>query len=189
MKKQELIDKAVESKRGLVGKGNESASVVLWDGEKFYLVTTAYAMNANALNEGDVICTIEEYKQRAKELGWINGVKQPLGNSEQLDNSWYEQGEFPPVGWHGQITWGAKVKWYECVILPNGRIARDTQNHDWGIFEIDKHADVQFRPIKSEREKFVDVVLSLMPLSVNIDAQKAIVRALYDAGFRAPEEK
>lgn len=71
MNKQELIDMVVDLKRGLIGDGNEYANVVLYDSGLFYLVTEEYAKATS----GTVICNIDEYKHRARELGWIKGYK------------------------------------------------------------------------------------------------------------------
>lgn len=255
MNKQELIDEAVEARRGSICReSNPNAEVVLWDGNSFYFVSRDYANSPAVLDSGEVICTTEEFTQRAKELGWINGYLwgkecptngkkpdlpddvivepiiigitwtqtsravsglswnlidrfrivdqryKPMSKSEpemskeclnhipdaskMFDKSWHERGEWPPAGWHGEMTWGAKVEWYECVILPKNRIARDTRNHDWGVFEIDSYADVQFRPMKSDREKFVEAATVIGKIEMPFES---FISALYDAGFRAPE--
>lgn len=53
----------------------------------------------------------------------------------------------PPVGWYGQCTWGAKNAWVECVILPLGRIARDT-SQGWGMYDIGDLPNLDFRPFE-----------------------------------------
>lgn len=95
----------------------------------------------------------------------------------------------PQVGWHGECTWGAKVDWHECVILPNSKIAYKLIVQDnWYIDKISKNHE--FRPIKSEREKAIDEIHAVIDsrldsvLDTVISGKRQIAEALYDAGLR-----
>jgi hypothetical protein len=75
---------------------------------------------------------------------------QPAESGAQISAEWVNG--IPTAPWHGECTWGDKVKWHECVILPTGRIAMDSYGA-WNIrhtFELDK---VSFRPIRSQAER------------------------------------
>jgi hypothetical protein len=58
----------------------------------------------------------------------------------------------PPVGWHGQCTWGLKVQWNECVILPGGEIAKHELS-GWRVSYIADYREIQFRPIRSQADR------------------------------------
>jgi hypothetical protein len=58
----------------------------------------------------------------------------------------------PPVGWHGECTWGRKCEWSECVILPVGKIAKHEFN-GWFVRVIDDYRAIEFRPIRSQAEQ------------------------------------
>jgi hypothetical protein len=60
--------------------------------------------------------------------------------------------ELPPVGWHGQCTWGLKVQWNECVILPGREIAKHELS-GWRVSYIADYREIQFRPIRSQAER------------------------------------
>lgn len=114
-----------------------------------------------------------------------NPVEQPLGNSEQLDNSWRERGEFPPVGWKGLVNNGGDTEYFECEVVAyhhNGRPILKTKGSS--IHTLTEKPDCwKFCPIKTEREKFQDSALELYD-----DNTQVWLHAMFNAGFRAPED-
>lgn len=97
------------------------------------------------------------------------------------DNSWIEKCEKPPIGWHGECTYGARVAWRECVILPRNKIAIFGDNFQ-KIEQIEN--SYHFRPIKTDRELAIEAALKVF--SVGIETDKLLFTmagALFDAGL------
>lgn len=96
------------------------------------------------------------------------------------DNSWHERGELPPVG--AMVTAGKDKR--QCEVkchLKNCRAAVEYENAELGIYE-----PRDFRPIKTEREKFVEAAYKAAYFTTSC---KVSLGKLYDAGFKAPDEK
>lgn len=251
-----LIDKAVKARKGLIGNANDKAEVVLFSDGAFYLVSTEYGKLAGSKGEGEIIGTIEEYKQRAKDLGFVNGfewgkecpsngkkpdlpgdlivsikpadgwtiIKQTsklddyiwdriesfrivdkrykpkeapmpeqLGNSEQLDNSWFERGELPPVGVKCEVygALGQYNEWHKCEIFAV-EFGRVFIKNDKG-FTDRSITNIRFRPIKTERENFIDAAIKVVTPEdskmISTNTASNLFGKLYDSGFRAPDSK
>lgn len=85
------------------------------------------------------------------------------------------------IGWHGECTWGDKVYWHECVILPKNKIA---------VFDLDSimvlSDDFDFRPIKTERELAIEEMAKVMSKGT-VSTYMSVAEKLYDAGYRKNE--
>jgi hypothetical protein len=75
---------------------------------------------------------------------------QPAESGAQISAEW-ENG-IPPVGWHGECTWGNKENSHECVILPDLKIAINFYT-SWSVDQISQLEGVEFRPIRSQAER------------------------------------
>lgn len=107
----------------------------------------------------------------------------------EKDSTWHERGELPPVGWHGECTWGMRANFFECVILPYGKLARASYGGDWAISPIGEHREIEFRPICTERKKAIEAAAKIAE-EHNKSGAKEFYGALYDAGLlRLPEGK
>jgi hypothetical protein len=114
----------------------------------------------------------------------VDGVK------SKLDNSWHERGELPPVGTicesydftHSQ--W-AKVKTLDAITgsLEIACVTIDESEAYGRLF-----FGCKFRPIKSERDKFVEAALGIAE-EVGRANYRTIFSKMHDAGFKAPDEK
>jgi hypothetical protein len=93
---------------------------------------------------------------------------QPTESGAQISSEW--DGNIPPVGWHGECTWGRKCEWSECVILPVGKIAKQEFN-GWFVRVIDDYRAIEFRPIRSqaeqEREDLAKVLVECHDTTIN----------------------
>lgn len=67
----------------------------------------------------------------------------------------YEGETFPPVGWHGEVTWGRKVEWHECVICP-GCVAYESPIGRWITDVPSSLPGFEFRPLRNERERWIE---------------------------------
>ena len=106
------------------------------------------------------------------------------------DNGWYDRGELPPVG--AECEWSQNgSSWEECVIIfyYMNTLVLDHLKHR-GNVRLLKTEQMQFRPIKSEREKAIDEIHAVIDsrldsvLDTVISGKRQIAEALYDAGLR-----
>lgn len=98
------------------------------------------------------------------------------------DNSWHERGERPPlnvvVEWD---EWG-NGNWVETKLLA------DTGDDEFvmivkGVKTI-VGRPANFRPLRTEREKAIDEMVSVTLAVINQDTQRQMFGMLYDAGYR-----
>lgn len=107
----------------------------------------------------------------------LKSSKQPESHCKpSVDNSWHEKGELPPAG-------------TECVIFPRCDKARITYMGNGVACYVDLSngmeyscatSSFEFRPIKSEREKFVE---NACKVKIEIGGA-SLFEAMYDAGCR-----
>lgn len=101
---------------------------------------------------------------------------------QKTELSWHERGELPPVGVECEVYFH---KWLVCYFL--GVTRKGNPIVEWGNgYAESLMADTKFRPIKSERDLFVEAALKVVAVG-NLSRTKEIAEKLYDAGFRAPE--
>jgi hypothetical protein len=75
---------------------------------------------------------------------------QAAESGAQISAEWVNG--IPPVGWHGECTWGAKEAWPKCVILANGKIAIE-RYENWHFSSIADYREIEFRLIRSQAER------------------------------------
>jgi hypothetical protein len=113
---------------------------------------------------------------------------QPTESGAQISAEW--DGNIPPVGWHGECTWGRKCEWSECVILPVGKIAKHEFN-GWFVRVIDDYRAIDFRPIRSQadrdREEIINAADAVMARAM--EEGQPMAEALYAAGLLSNFEK
>ena len=103
-------------------------------------------------------------------------------NNNNSDNSWHERGDLPPV----DSTVESKPYWHTCYVVCDyldGRLIHDKHEDSFYVARKGIH---EFRPIKSEREKFIDAVISVIDTS---HSYRTAAGDMFDAGFRAPSDK
>lgn len=103
--------------------------------------------------------------------------KQPESHSKpSIDNSWYEKGEPPPVGAvcevYNDIADGHPA-WEGCELLFVGKF-KVVYNSNSCYERVADVENVKFRPIKTEREKFVEAAVEA------IKAKHAAPHAVYE---------
>lgn len=112
---------------------------------------------------------------------------------EEKDNSWHERGELPPVGTVCEVfnhEFGSNAAWEKCTILFMGKfkcVYSSDSCHE-RVGNVDLTGVIEFRPIRTEREKFIEAALAVNPWMSGKKMTNAL-GYLYDAGFRAPDSK
>lgn len=102
--------------------------------------------------------------------------------AEPKQDDWFARGELPPVGWKGEY----KPFWHACEVVAHHKgFAVVWDAHDLSYFRTNKPEI--FRPIKTEREKFIEAVVGKNFGGYIVT--KAAAEDMYDAGFKTPEDK
>jgi len=113
--------------------------------------------------------------------------KQPESHSKpSVDNSWHEKGDLPPVGAEIEVfSDGEEVRQIHVVWSGDDVVF----GWDMGAPFVYAHFSAKaysFRPIKTEKEKFVDAAIKLveLDLAIPVASDKHYFESLYDAGCR-----
>ena len=122
----------------------------------------------------------------------FSGVR---GKWREPDNSWHERGELPPEETICESYDFDRSQWVKVKTLNartgSGEIACVTIDESEAYGRL--FFGCKFHPIKSEREKFVDAAANAFHSSCMHDysGQPFLdgLAGLYDAGFKAPDEK
>ena len=114
-------------------------------------------------------------------------INQALGRESEVGKNEFCGTEMQPTGWHGEVTYGSRAVFNECVILPDGKISLKF-GKDWIIKDF---ADwigkgFEFRPLKTEKAKFVERLVLIINDNTTASFTE-ISGVLYDKGLRFPE--
>ena len=105
-----------------------------------------------------------------------------MSSKPEIDNSWFERGELPPVGTVCEVM--RNMEWTAVEILKTRvnssgiKVAAAMDAKDFTVFWSN-----EFRPLRTEREKTVDEMANLIARSV-FGSAKCQAEKLYDAGYR-----
>ena len=106
-----------------------------------------------------------------------------MSSKPEVDNSWHDRGELPPVGCECDIRhscWNSEK--YEKVTV--AAITNEYVIVKYATFE--QHYmlnDISFRPFRTQREKTIDKMANLIASSA-FGSAKYQAEKLYDAGCR-----
>ena len=106
-----------------------------------------------------------------------------MSSKPEIDDSWHERGEFPPPETYCQFQKsGTEYGLVNCFV-----IGIDDLGFCVCRVDMDYHASMSasdFRPLRTEREKAVDEMISVTLAVINQDTQRQMFGMLYDAGYR-----
>ena len=108
--------------------------------------------------------------------------KQQQSAKPSQDNSWYERSELPPVGCECEAFDSNENKWMrvEVIAIREGYVMMWCRECLCGFQSDDKSI---FRPLRTEREKAIDEMVSVIKWSAFHDPEFT-ASILYDAGYR-----
>jgi len=193
MNKQQMIDTVIKENGGKLPVKTDGVVHGVFD-DSVYVACVRY---------GDVICSVSEYQQRARELGYGVEVAEP--------DSWYcyetqKALRLPPVGTECLVEYDTSAnKWFiGKVYFHDGEsiVGRWLDGDNAGsLFDYNLSPDL-FKPLdhatrkaEAERKRFMKAAcdaLNTKEINTDIDASftlRLAIDALYDAGFRMPEGK
>lgn len=109
--------------------------------------------------------------------------------SENPESNWFERGELPPVGTICEYTLGNSEIWYKCEIhytVENDGVVMFAPHLNHKKYcSIHGSSGAKFRPVRTEREKFIDAGCAAMKTQHH--TVKSNLGFLFDAGFRGPK--
>ena len=95
---------------------------------------------------------------------------------------WHVKGEFPPAGTECEVFSGKR--WYKTYIVGMSKSGThciyDSREFETSLYNGEDDP-ANFRPLLSERERFIDSGIVVIGGSV---ANRAVLGQLYDAGYR-----
>ena len=101
--------------------------------------------------------------------------------------SWHEKGELPPAGSEIEVyAAGEEVRQIHVACSGDGVVFGWDMGAPFVYAHFSEKA-YKFRPLKTERERFVEAAVKLNKAHQWTAAEFAA--AMYDAGFKAPESK
>lgn len=108
-----------------------------------------------------------------------------MSSKPEPDNSWHERMEFPPAGCECEVL--HRGKWIKTVIIGMSpyksciySLIGSGSDHAYdGIAN-----SYFFSPLRTEREKAIDEMISVTLAVINQDTQRQMFGMLYDAGYR-----
>lgn len=123
--------------------------------------------------------------------GWAKHNKITAALFERIPRPQAPEAEWvdglPPIGWHGECTWGTKVDWCECVMLPYkwAAVNMSQRGQGWELRPIDGYEFRQLKPkAQRDREELVDIVCGQGFLSKDGNVSWEIADAIIAAGWR-----
>lgn len=110
--------------------------------------------------------------------------------SKKPESSWFDLGEFPPISeqceWKG-LNGGF---WVQCEVIDKYQdkemVVFNTGEYRNCRYEILKLDSVEFRPIRTEREKFIEQAWDRLRGDTAHKETTELLGQLYDLGYRLP---
>ena len=161
------------------------------------------AKNLEKWNSGYTYAVVEENTDGHLQVRWpsvcSSGItkkewqqeRNKMNSKPEVDNSWHERGEFPPVGCECRFfSDGYDENWFDwCVFhgLATGGGLIVEHHHKTSPSRVTvcllNPRTTKFRPLCTEREKAIDEMANLIAKSV-FGSAKCQAEKLYDAGYR-----
>ena len=111
-----------------------------------------------------------------------------MNSKPEDDNSWNKYGELPPCGVPVELWVGGSFA-YNCEFITRRSNHYVMWNLDADRPDAADYMNSEFRPLRTEREKAIDEMVSILKAKFDrpgVDgiAVSSIVNELYDAGYR-----
>ena len=105
-----------------------------------------------------------------------------MSSKPEVDNSWNERGELPPVGVPVELWFGGSFA-FNCEFITRRRHHYVMWNLDADRPDAADNLNSEFRPIRTEREKAIDEMYQAA-FSIGSKINAETIGAIYDAGYR-----
>ena len=105
-----------------------------------------------------------------------------ISSKPEVENSWRERGDLPPVGVPVELWFGGSFA-YNCEFIAMRGYTFVLWNLDDDKPDCADSMNSQFRPLRTEREKAIDEMVSIIKGAAFQDPEFT-ASILYDAGYR-----
>lgn len=107
-----------------------------------------------------------------------------MSSKPEVDNSWHARGELPPVGVPVELWWGGSFA-YNCEFITRRGHRDVVWNLDADRPDAAHCMNVEFRPLRAEREKAIDEMVKLIGHGyMSAEMTKELAIKMYDDGLR-----
>ena len=138
---------------------------------------------------------MDEWQQERDRIAEMNAMtmqmcniapqeRDKMSSKPEVDNSWHERGELPPVGCTCEVKEGGE--WHKTHIVGFDDDGYCVYTTPWNCTVRDYEGDADqsnFRPLRTEREKAIDEMVSIIKGAAFQDPEFT-AEILYDAGYR-----
>lgn len=111
-----------------------------------------------------------------------------VSGKPEVDNSWHERGELPPVGCECEVAPKSGGTWIKAVILAVTNHNVIMLVNDEPLEVVSRASNVIFRPLRTEREKAIEEMAAILvgceKYAITQNVATAAGEFLYDAGCR-----
>ena len=124
--------------------------------------------------------SIEEANRLAQEFKPFASIEDNQEREMNQDNEWFERGELPPVGFECEMK-RIDGRWCKAVTVgkdSGGRMVCEL--NDNGVFYASTSSAESFRPIRTERDELLAVIVEEMN---HYDTDGKLADAILAAGF------
>src|SRR5690554_2118444 len=179
-----MIDAAIDYYKGkLPREANPDSTLIVGAYGSYYFISEEYFNTYSG--ESEFVCYEEEFEQRAKELGYPK--------EQEMNNDWYEKGEFPPVGevveiydCHSQLqSWnGKQVEVLRNIKSPDGERLSVVLLDGW--VDATLISTKKLRPLRTETDTLVEQMERSFENAVCISTNdhRALAELLTGKGYR-----
>lgn len=102
-------------------------------------------------------------------------------------DSWHERGELPPIGCECEVLNNDLYNpaWEKCTIIFMGqyKCIYSSETRSEIVGNIDLTGAIEFRPLRTEREKAIDEMIAAID-HIKEGNFQTFIGALYDSGYR-----
>ena len=109
-----------------------------------------------------------------------------MSSKPEVDNSWHERGELPPVGVPVELWWGGSFA-YNCEFIARRGHHDVVWNLDADRPDAADYMNSEFRPLRTEREKAIDemasVILDYDGYMITSATAELVARQMHDSGY------
>ena len=107
-----------------------------------------------------------------------------MSSKPEVDNSWHERGELPPVGTECEVLNNELYNpaWEKCTIIymSTYKCIYSAESRSEMVGNVDLTGAIEFRPLRTEREKAIDAACKAIG---DVMGGRLIIERLYDAGM------
>ena len=108
-----------------------------------------------------------------------------MSSKPEVDNSWHERGEFPPVGCECEIKHENSEGWIKAkVVSITSEYAILVNQGNTGEYPV-RLLKTKFRPMDYEKTLFVSGVIDMVACGlISHESAKELATSMFDAGYR-----